>query len=186
MSKKKGKGGKAVAGKPAVEGKIAGAKAKGPKAPAKKEKPKKEVDLTPLREAVKQAEANLEAARVEYNALQKKAQEVIITAKTAYHVALVPYRNACKKAGVECEFTGGKRSPNVADRVSFLVEKVDKGVKVVIKGRSETEEVIPNDVLKKGVTRAAYAYTDKHIGPKEEIGNKGGGLSNRLRAVCNS
>jgi len=30
---------------------------------------------------------------------------------------------------------------------------------------------------------AAYAYTDKHLGPREEIGNKGGGLSNRLRAA---
>ena len=28
-----------------------------------------------------------------------------------------------------------------------------------------------------------HGYTGKHIGPKEKIGNKGGGLSNRLRAV---
>jgi hypothetical protein len=31
--------------------------------------------------------------------------------------------------------------------------------------------------------RSAYAYTDKHVGPPERIGNKGGGLANRLRAV---
>jgi len=37
--------------------------------------------------------------------------------------------------------------------------------------------------LKKSISKAAYAYTDKHLGPKEKIGNKGGSLSNRLRAV---
>jgi hypothetical protein len=37
--------------------------------------------------------------------------------------------------------------------------------------------------LKQSINRAAYAYTEKHLGPKEEIGNKGGSLSNRLRAV---
>ncbi|MCX5800888.1 MAG: hypothetical protein NTX17_05815 [Candidatus Eisenbacteria bacterium] len=29
----------------------------------------------------------------------------------------------------------------------------------------------------------AYAYTDKHVGPRERVGNKGGTLGNRLRAV---
>ena len=28
-----------------------------------------------------------------------------------------------------------------------------------------------------------YDYTDKHLGPREMIGNKGGSLSNRLRAA---
>ena len=33
-------------------------------------------------------------------------------------------------------------------------------------------------------TRAvAYAYTDKHVGPRERVSNKGGTLGNRLRAV---
>lgn len=147
---------------------------------------KKPVDLTPLKEAVKQAEKELEAARKEYNEMQKKAQEDFLKAKRDFQDALFPYRDACRKAGVACEFIGG-RSPNVADRVSFLVEKVDKGIKIVIKGRPETEEVIPFEALKKqGVTKTAYSYTEEHIGPKEEIGNKGGGLSNRLRAVYNS
>jgi hypothetical protein len=43
--------------------------------------------------------------------------------------------------------------------------------------------VIPLDTLKESINKAAYAYTDKHLGPKEEIGNKGGSLSNRLRAA---
>ena len=33
------------------------------------------------------------------------------------------------------------------------------------------------------VNNVAYAYTDKHVGPRERVGNKGGTLSNRLRAV---
>ena len=33
------------------------------------------------------------------------------------------------------------------------------------------------------MNKAAYTYTDKHLGLKKQIGNKGGSLSNRLRAV---
>jgi len=55
---------------------------------------------------------------------------------------------------------------------------------VAIKGREkETEEVIPFAKLKESTTRSAYDYTEKFLGPKEKIGNKGGGLSNRLRAL---
>jgi len=43
----------------------------------------------------------------------------------------------------------------------------------MIKGKPETEEVIPFEVLKKSVNKAAWAYTDKHLGPKEVSGNKG-------------
>ncbi len=46
-----------------------------------------------------------------------------------------------------------------------------------LEGRPETKEVIPTKVLKDSVTKAAYAYTGKHIGPKERVGNKGGSLS---------
>ncbi len=35
--------------------------------------------------------------------------------------------------------------------------------------------------LKASINKAAY--TDKHLGPREEIGNRGGSLSNRLRAL---
>jgi len=31
--------------------------------------------------------------------------------------------------------------------------------------------------------KAAYAYTEKHVGPRERVGNKGGTLGNRLRAM---
>ena len=86
------------------------------------------------------------------------------------------------KEGVACEYAGG-RSANVSEKVSFLVEKTDKGVRVMVKGQPKTEEVIPLAALKESINKAAYAYTDKHVGPKEEVGNKGGRLSNRLRAV---
>jgi hypothetical protein len=56
----------------------------------------------------------------------------------------------------------------------------------MVKGQPKTEEVIPLAALQESINKAAYAYTDKHVGPKEEVGNKGGSLSNRLRAVLNA
>ena len=43
--------------------------------------------------------------------------------------------------------------------------------------------MIPFAAIKESINKAAYTYTEKHLGPKEEIGNKGGSLSNRLRAI---
>jgi hypothetical protein len=60
---------------------------------------------------------------------------------------------------------------------------VEKGIRVAVKGRPESEELIPLAALKASVNKAAYAYTDKHLGPRERIGNKGGTLGNRLRVV---
>jgi hypothetical protein len=73
-----------------------------------------------------------------------------------------------------------------AGKVSFLVEKTEKGVRVMVKGQPKTEEVIPLAALKESINKAAYSYTDKHVDPKEKVGNKGGSLSNRLRAVLNA
>lgn len=108
----------------------------------------------------------------------EKARAVVVEVKDAY-------REACHKAGVVSEYEGG-RNANLSEKVSFLVEKTDKGVRVMVKGQPKTEEVIPLAVLKESINKTAYAYTDKHVGPKEEVGNKGGGLSNRLRAVLNA
>jgi len=63
------------------------------------------------------------------------------------------------------------------------VENTDADVRVMVQGQPKTEELIPLAALKESVNKAAYAYTDNHLGPKEEIGNKGGSLSNRLRAA---
>lgn len=174
---KKAPNGKAVA--PTEE------KPRAPKAPkaAEAAEPKvSQAELDALRKPVEEARGALEKAQGEAKALAEKARSVVAEAKDAYRAALGPYRDACRKAGVECEYDGG-RSANVSEKVSFLVEKTDKGVRVMVKGQPKTEEVIPLAALKESINKAAYAYTEKHLGPKEEIGNKGGSLSNRLRAV---
>lgn len=191
MSKKKTKGGKAAAAGKAAGAKAAKAKAteaKEPKAPKaeKAVEPKvSQAELDALRKPVEAAKGALEKAQAEPKALAEKARAVAAEAKDAYRTALAPYREACHKAGVECEYEGG-RTANVSEKVSFLVEKTDKGVRVMVKGQPKTEEVIPLAALKESINKAAYGYTDKHVGPKEEVGNKGGSLSNRLRAVLNA
>ena len=64
-----------------------------------------------------------------------------------------------------------------------MIEKVKDGVKVAIKDRPETEEVIPMARLKASVGKAALAYTDSRLGPRDVIGAKAAGLGNRLRAA---
>lgn len=78
-----------------------------------------------------------------------------------------------------------KRAAAKGDRTVFLVEKGGAGgVFVAIQGQEEkTKELIPAKVLEASVMKAAYAYTEKHIGPREQVGNKGGSLYNRIRAV---
>ncbi len=182
MSKKKGK-----AGKPAAAGRAIAAEIKKPEAAEaiKAKAPKAErpsVDLEALRRPVEDAKARLDKAQAEAKALADKARTLVAEAKDAFRAAVALYREACRKAGVECEYQGG-RSLNVSEKVSFLVEKMDKGVRVMVKGQPKTEELISFAALKESINKAAYTYTEKHLGPKEKIGNKGGGLSNRLRAV---
>jgi hypothetical protein len=176
---------KAGAEKKAPNGKTAAQTEEKPRAPKaeKAAEPKvTQAELDALRKPVEAAKGGLEKAQAEAKTLAEKARAVVAEAKDAYRAALAPYRDACHKAGVDCEYEGG-RSANVSDKVSFLVEKTEKGVRVMVKGQPKTEEVIPLAALKDSINRAAYAYTEKHLGRKEEIGNKGGSLSNRLRAV---
>jgi len=171
-------------------GKAKAAKSASPAAPKEKaqangkEKPKEKpkTDLAPLKKKAEEGKATFEKARTEANALRAKAKDIESKAKQAYAQVVAPYRDACRKAGVECEFAGGRAS-NVAPAVRFLMEKVRGGIKIAIKGRPETEELLTDKALAESVNRAAYGYTDKHLGPKEEIGNKGGGVSVRLRAI---
>jgi len=173
MAKKAKKGnGKA---KVAAKAKSDGSK---PEAQTKREVP----DLGALRKPVLDANAGLSKAEAEAKALVDKGLALITQAKAGYREALGLYREACRKAGVDCEFEGG-RSTNVSPKVSFIVEKVDKGIRVMVKGKPESEELIPLAVLKASIGKAAYAYTEKHVGPRERVGNKGGTLGNRLRAV---
>jgi hypothetical protein len=188
MSKKKSKGGKAAAAGKAVGGKAGKAeaaeakKAKAPKVEKAAEPKISQAELDALRKPVEAAKGGLEKAEAEAKAQAEKARAMVAEAKDSYRTALAPYREACQKAGIECEYEGG-RSANVSEKVSFLVEKTDKGVRVMVKGQPKTEEVIPLAALKESINKAAYAYTGKWLGPKEEVGNKGGSLSNRLRAV---
>ena len=142
-------------------------------------------EMAELRRTADEAKAVFEKSRNEAAALREKAKGIEAEAKAAFAEAVAPYREACRKAGVTCPYSG-HRATNVSERVSFLVEKVDKGLKVAIEGRPETAEVIPTAALEASINKAAYAYTDKHVGPREEVGNKGGSLSNRLRAALTS
>ena len=174
---------KAGAAEKAPAGKAAKPKeSKAPKAEKAVEPKVSQAELEALRKPVEEAKGRMEKAQAEAKALAEKARAVVTEAKDAYRTALVPYRDVCGKAGIECEYEGG-RSANVSEKVSFLVEKTEKGVRVMVKGQPKTEEVIPLAALKESINKAAYGYTDKHVGPKEEVGNKGGSLSNRLRAA---
>ncbi len=140
------------------------------------------VDQDALRKPVEEAKAALNAAEAEAKQVTEKAQGVVAAAKATYMAALGPYREACRKAGVDCEFEGS-RGRAVSEKVFFDVERVERGVRVMIKGKPETEEVIPLSALKESAGKAAYGYTEKHLGPREEVGNKGGTLANRLRTA---
>jgi hypothetical protein len=139
-------------------------------------------DLDALRKPVEEAKAALEATEAEAKEAARNSDALVIRARETLLRALTPYRLACRKADRPCEFEGA-RGANVSERVSFLVERVDQGVRVAVEGKPDTEEVIPMAALKKSVNREAYRYVGAHIGPREKVGNKGGSLSNRLRAV---
>ena len=158
----------------------AGKKGKGAK-PAKKAVPSP-ADLEALRKPIEEAKTALVAAEAEANEATEKARSRVAGAKEAYRQSLTPYREACRRAGIPCEFEGG-RGANVSEKVTFEVERVEKGVRVAVKGKAGTTELIPLASLKESINKAAYAYTDKHVGAREVVGNKGGSLSNRLRAA---
>jgi protein tyrosine phosphatase (PTP) superfamily phosphohydrolase (DUF442 family) len=114
-------------------------------------------DLDALRKPVLEADAGLTKAEAEAKALVNKGLALLAQAKSGYREALGLYREACRKAGVDCEFEGG-RSTNVSPKVSFIVEKADKGIRVMVKGKPESEELIPLAALKASVNKAGYAY----------------------------
>jgi hypothetical protein len=115
------------------------------------------LDLEALRKPVLDANAGLTKAEAEAKALADRALDLVSRAKAEYREAAALYREACRKAGVDCEFPGG-RSENVSPKVSFIVEKVDKGIRVMVKGKPESEELIPLAALKASIGKAAYAY----------------------------
>ena len=64
-----------------------------------------------------------------------------------------------------------------------LGEKVKDGIKVAIKGKAKSEEVITDAALKESIGKAAVAYVEKFIGDRATVGNKAGSLGNRIRAA---
>jgi hypothetical protein len=145
------------------------------------EKAKASENLDALRSAAETVQAALKDAEAKADDMRHEADTLVRNARGAFMVALVPYKAACKKAGVACEFKA-KRSP-VAERVHFLVEKADDGVKVEISGRAETAELLDSKTLKKSIMKAASGYCEKHLGSKETVGAKYAGLYNRIRKV---
>jgi hypothetical protein len=182
----KAKTARATSTGPKATSEVAPAKSKTQESPepnrkeAAKKKPK--TDLAPLRKKVEEAKAALEKAEIETDALRVKAKDIESKAKAVYVKAVAPYRDACLRAGVKCEFVGG-RAGNVTPAVRFLVEKIKNGVKVMLKGKPETEQVILFATLKESIGKAAVAYVEKFIGNSATVGNKQGSLGNRLRAV---
>ena len=106
----------------------------------------------------------------EAKALAEKARPAGAEAKDAYRTALAPYREACRKAGAACEYEGG-RSANVSEKVSFLVERTDKGVRVMVKGQPKTEEVIPLAALRESTNKAASVPPSRRNTPLQARSN---------------
>jgi len=180
--KKRAKG---VAKPKGLPEKAKGAKASpaGAKTANGKEKParKSQTDLAPLKAKAEEAKKNLTRAENEAAALRAQAKSTEAAAKKTYVQAVAPYRDACRKAGAKCEFAGIK-APPVAPRVRFLVETVKDGIKVAIKDKPDSEEVLSDKALGDSVWRAADEYCKRQFG-ETPIGAKARGLANRLRAA---
>jgi hypothetical protein len=153
-----------------------------PEKPAKKAKvAKPSANLDALRSAAETMQSALKDAEAKADTMRQEADTLVRNARGAFMAALAPYKAACKKSGVTCEFKA-KQSP-VAERVHFLVDNADGGVKITIAGRPETEETIETKVLNKSIMKAASGYCEKHLGSKETVGAKYAGLYNRIRKV---
>jgi type IV secretory pathway VirJ component len=129
--------------------------------------------LAALRKPVLDADAALNKAETEAKALVDKAVDLVTQAMNAYREAMAAYREACRKAGVECEFSVGD-SENESQKLTFIVEKADNGVRVLVRGKPKTEDIVPLAILKATIRKAAQAHTGKRVGPRERVGNKGG------------
>jgi hypothetical protein len=142
--------------------------------PKPKAKPEGEVpDLEALHKSVLDADVVLTKAETEATSLVDKAVDLVAQAMNAYREAMAAYREACRKAGVECEFSVGD-SENESQKLTFIVEKADDGVSVLVEGKPKTEDIVPMAILKATIRKAAQAHTGKRVGPRERVGNKGG------------
>ena len=122
------------------------------RATTRADKAKDAPDLEVLRRTVTDAQALVDTADKEAEQFQTEAREVVAEAKAAYRDALAPYRTACRTAGVACEFGGG-RAVNVSDRVTFLVEKTDKGLRVTVVSTVRSQPSMVADELRRQADR---------------------------------
>jgi len=80
-------------------------------------------------------------------------------------------RPAARRASTASTRAAGARTSRRRSPSSW--RRPTRACRVMVKGQPKTEEVIPLAALKESINKAVYGYTDKHLGPKEEIGNKG-------------
>lgn len=122
--------------------------------------------------------------------------QVMASAEAEYAAALAVFSAAKQRlvdaeaavsavSGVSADASAGgaHRRPPVTARVRFEVALDGDAVRVLVAGRPETEERIPVEDARRGITEAAYGYVNRHVGPREVVGNKGGSLANKLREV---
>jgi len=114
---------------------------------------------------------------------QSKAKELVDDYMGYFNTVRKPELNRQAKEREE-EDMNRKKARRVSNIVRMEVDRVvGKGVRVCIKGKPKTEELIPEEKLGKETMRSAYAYTEKHIGPRLKVGNKGGTLYLKIKAV---
>jgi hypothetical protein len=130
-------------------------------------------DLDALRKPVLDADAALTKAETEATSLVDKAVDIVTQAKNAYLDAVARYREACRKAGVDCEFSVGG-SANESQKLTFVVEHAENGVCALMKGKPKAEDIVPLAILKATIRKAAHGHTGKHVGTSKGVHNKGG------------
>jgi len=155
---------------------------KAPKSEAGSKKAKvDDEEIKTLRAAVVDGESMLAAAHEKTAGMRVAADQVDREARTKFLAAVAPYKAACRRAGVPCEYR--VKAEAVSPRVHFLVTRVAQGVEVEVVGRSDSRQVIPASELDRSIMKAASTYCEKYIGPASEIGAKHAGLYNRIRRV---
>jgi hypothetical protein len=124
---------------------------------------------------------DVEMTQEDRSRISEAAKMLANDVSTNFKTVILP-RLMIEKANKE-EYIKEHPTKRVSAVAKFMVSRVPNGVRVIISGLPESEEVIPEQTLKDSVNRAAYAYTEKHCGPRSVVGNKGGGLYNKIRAI---
>jgi len=130
-------------------------------------------DLEALRKAVVDADADWTKAATEAEALVDRGFELTTKALRRYRETVALYSEACRKAGVKCEFPVWP-SEGENSNITFFVEKSDDGFHVLMKGKARREDAFGLAFLKASLRRA-------RIGSRAPAGSKVGTVADRLR-----